>query len=248
MGNFCSLHSVHPLDGRVDALLHPSTTDWWTHLNENIPILVILVIILVMIKVIIITILVTIKVINLNESEIWCCAHILCLPHHIHSFIESEIIAHFCYFDLSFAFLIGYFWTLCTFCVFVLVCVRTLCTFCVFVLVCVRTSLLCIVCLYFCVRTYYQMYIPFVWKNEGDLLWTIWNLSPPSLPVARHYLEPVRIAHLGFIQWSFQKTGPTSTTRLPSHRCCTYLPYPIDLHLKLGGGLENLWKFIHRQQ
>ena len=76
----------------------------------------------------------------------------------------------------------------------------------------------------------------------------LFGISAPSLPVARHYLEPVRIAHLGFIQWSFQKTGPTSTTRLPSHRCCTYLPYPIDLHLKLGGGLENLWKFIHRQQ
>ena len=37
----------------------------------------------------------------------------------------------------------------------------------------------------------------FVSKNEGDLLWTIWNLS---LPAARHYLEPARIAHLGFIQ------------------------------------------------
>ena len=111
MGNFCSLQLIPGslINGRVDALLHPSTSDGWTHLNENIPILVNIPIILVMIKVIIITILakikviiitipVTIKVINLNESETRCCAHILCLPHHIHSFIESEIIAHFCVF------------------------------------------------------------------------------------------------------------------------------------------------------
>ena len=67
-------------------------------LNENIPILVNIPIILVMIMLIIITILATIKVINLNESETRCCAHILCLPHHIHSFIESEMIAYVCVF------------------------------------------------------------------------------------------------------------------------------------------------------
>ena len=40
----------------------------------------------------------------------------------------------------------------------------------------------------------------FVSKNEGDLHWTIWNLTPPNWPAARHYLEPARMAHLEFIQ------------------------------------------------
>ena len=50
-----------------------------------------------------------------------------------------------------------------------------------------------------------------VLNYEGDLLRAICNLSSPSLPVARHYLKPVRISHFGFIQCSggpSRKLGP----------------------------------------